>query len=135
MMFLDKFQNIWMITVSFYLKYKLSYLLILCGLNIAWPQPCLYGTEWVFLARGTEDRVQFPPTSEVPERFEGQHMWQMGSKLEAPRLLYFHPALSLQVYTVSQMETERKKCVCVCEKLDLKIFPFVFKNQERSIWC
>lgn len=58
-----------------------------------------------------EDRVQLPPTSEVPGRFEGQHMWQMGSKLEAPCLLYFHSALSLQVYTMLQMGTE-KKCVC-----------------------
>lgn len=38
--------------------------------------------------------MQFPQTSEVPEHFEGQHMWQMGSKLEAPWLLYFHSDLS-----------------------------------------
>lgn len=47
-------------------------------------------TVWVVLTRDSEDRAQFPSTSEVPERFEGQHMWQMDAKLEAPSLLYFH---------------------------------------------
>lgn len=129
-MHLKIFKNlIWNITFSFCLKYEGSCLLILCGMNVAWPQPCLYGTEWAFLARDVEERVQLPPTSEVPGRFEGQHMWQMGSKLETLCLLYFHFTPSLQLYTpVLQMEKE-KKClyVYVCEKLDIKISPLCLK--------
>lgn len=58
--------------------------------------------------------VWFPLTSEVAERFEKQHMWQMGSKLESPWLLHFHSALSLQIYAASQMEAEKK-----CAKLNV----------------
>lgn len=87
-------------------------------------------SEWVFLARDTEDRVQFPPTSEVPECFEGQHMWQMGSKLETPWLLYFHSALAFQVYTASQMETE-KKCVWNFLKSSLNVLN---ANNCTSAW-
>lgn len=63
----------------------------------------------VFLARDMEDRVQLPATSEVPGRFEGQHMWQMGSKLEAPCVLYFHSALTLQLYTIVQIKKRKTK--------------------------
>lgn len=74
------------------------------------------------MARDIEDRVRLPATSEVPGRFEGQHMWQMGSKLEAPRVLYFCSALNLQLYTVIQIKTRKKSTA------KLKKSSFVFKT-------
>lgn len=102
--------------------------LIFCGLNIAWPQPCLYGTEWVLLAGDIEESMRFPPTSEVLERFEGQHMWQMGSKLEAPWLL-----LGFSIFTLLSLSPSLH-CITdggqekMCEKLDFKILPLFLKS-------